>query len=42
MKKLTSALNLTPQTGRFFAKNKSAKKRPVCYAVYAGVRAKYA
>jgi hypothetical protein len=35
---LTIALNLTPQAGRFFAKDKGAKNRPTCYAVYAGVR----
>jgi GNAT superfamily N-acetyltransferase len=28
---------LTPQVSRFFAKDKGAKKRPPCYAVYAGV-----
>ena len=35
---LTSASNLTPQVGRFFAKDKGAKKRPTRSAVYAGVR----
>jgi len=34
---LTSASNLTPQVGRFFAKDKGAKKRPTRSAVYAGV-----
>ena len=34
---LTSASNLTPQVGRFFAKGKGAKKRPTRSAVYAGV-----